>query len=67
MARMEDVLDVYARPPDPRRPLVCFDEGSKELHGERAKRYAVVAKPYDGTSLAAAIAAAMDERNRQTA
>ena len=34
MARMEDVLDVYARPPDPARPLVCFDEGSKELHGE---------------------------------
>jgi DDE superfamily endonuclease len=34
VARMEDVLDVYARPPDPRRPLVCFDEGSKELHGE---------------------------------
>jgi len=31
---MEDVLDVYARPPDPTRPLVCFDEGSKELHGE---------------------------------
>jgi hypothetical protein len=31
---MEDVLDVYARPPDPRRPLVCFDEGSEELHGE---------------------------------
>ncbi len=31
---MEDVLDVYARPPDPMRPLVCFDEGSKELHGE---------------------------------
>ncbi len=23
-----------ARPPDPRRPLVCFDEGSKELCGE---------------------------------
>lgn len=31
---MEDVLDVYARPPDPLRPLVCFDEGGKELHGE---------------------------------
>jgi len=29
---MEDVLAVYARPPDPARPLVCFDEGSKELH-----------------------------------
>ena len=27
-------MDVYARPPDPLRPLVCFDEGSKELHGE---------------------------------
>lgn len=29
---MEDVLDVYARPYDPRRPLVCLDEKSKELH-----------------------------------
>lgn len=28
---MEDVLDVYARPPDPARPLVCFDEAGKEL------------------------------------
>ena len=24
--KMEDVLDVYAQPLDPRRPLVCFDE-----------------------------------------
>ena len=31
VARMEDVLDVYARPPDPARPVVCFDEGGKEL------------------------------------
>lgn len=31
VAHMEDVLDVYARPPDPVRPLVCFDEGGKEL------------------------------------
>jgi hypothetical protein len=31
---MEDVLDVYQRPPDPKRPQVCFDETSKELHGE---------------------------------
>jgi hypothetical protein len=23
---MEDVLDLYAQPPDPRRPRVCFDE-----------------------------------------
>jgi len=28
---MEDVLAVYARPPDPERPLVCFDEAGKEL------------------------------------
>jgi hypothetical protein len=24
--KMEDVLDLYAQPPDARRPLVCFDE-----------------------------------------
>lgn len=29
---MEDVLDVYARPFDPKRPVVCVDETSKELH-----------------------------------
>jgi hypothetical protein len=28
---MEDILAVYARPPDPHRPLVCFDEAGKEL------------------------------------
>jgi transposase len=28
---MEDILAVYARPPDPARPLVCFDEAGKEL------------------------------------
>ncbi len=28
---MEDVLGVYARPPDPTRPLVCMDEASKQL------------------------------------
>jgi hypothetical protein len=31
---MEDVLAVYARPVDPRRPLVCFDEGGKELQAD---------------------------------
>ncbi len=34
VAKMEDVLSVYARPYDPTRPLVCLDEKSKELHGE---------------------------------
>ena len=28
---MEDVLEVYTRPYDPRRPLVCLDEASKQL------------------------------------
>jgi hypothetical protein len=28
---MEDVLDVYQRPYDAQRPLVCLDEASKEL------------------------------------
>jgi transposase len=28
---MEDVLDVYARPFDEQRPVVCVDEGRKEL------------------------------------
>lgn len=31
---MEDVLDVYARPYDPKRPQVCFDESNKEQHRE---------------------------------
>lgn len=31
---MEDVLDVYTRPIDPRRPLVCLDELPKQLIGE---------------------------------
>ena len=31
---MEDVLDVYHRPYDPQRPLVCLDEASKQLIGE---------------------------------
>jgi hypothetical protein len=28
---MEDVLDVYARPYNPKRPVLCVDEGGKEL------------------------------------
>jgi hypothetical protein len=30
---MEDVLEVYRRPYDPRRPVVCFDETSRQLLG----------------------------------
>lgn len=31
---MEDVLELYHRPQDPRRPLVCLDESSKQLTQE---------------------------------
>lgn len=34
VARMEDVLDLYAEQPDPRRPVVCFDESPTQLIGE---------------------------------
>ncbi len=43
---MEDVLRVYARPPDPRRPLVCFDEAGKELRADvRAPRRPACGRP----------------------
>jgi transposase len=34
VARMEDVLDLYAEEPDPQRPVVCFDESPVQLIGE---------------------------------
>jgi hypothetical protein len=40
---MEDVLEVYCRPYDPRRPVVCLDETFKQLVGET--REALPARP----------------------
>lgn len=34
IARMEDVLETYERPYDPRRPVVCLDEKSVTLHAD---------------------------------
>ena len=34
MANMENVLDVYKRPFDPKNPVVCMDESPKQLIGE---------------------------------
>jgi transposase len=34
VARMEDVLALYAEEPDPKRPMVCFDESPTQLIGE---------------------------------
>ena len=43
VATMEDVLEVYQRPHDPQRPLVCLDETSKQLIIET--RAPIPAKP----------------------
>ncbi|MHB8877171.1 MAG: IS630 family transposase [Myxococcaceae bacterium] len=43
VARMEDVLELYAEPPDARRPVVCFDETPRQLIGEA--RVPVAVKP----------------------
>lgn len=43
VARMEDVLELYAEAADPRRPVVCFDETPRQLIGEA--RVPVTAKP----------------------
>lgn len=40
---MEDILEVYQRPNDPQRPLVCVDETSKQLIAET--RVPIAAKP----------------------
>jgi len=34
VARMEDVLDLYAEAPSPAEPVVCFDESPTQLIGE---------------------------------
>jgi transposase len=43
VARMEDVLALYAEPPDEQRPVVCFDETPRQLIGE--ERVPVLAEP----------------------
>jgi len=43
VARMEDVLALYAEPPNLRRPVVCFDETPRQLIGE--ERVPIQAEP----------------------
>ena len=43
VARMEDVLDLYAEVSDPKCPVVCFDESPTQLIGE--VRQPIPAKP----------------------
>ncbi len=35
VARMEDVLDLYAEDPDLKRPVVCFDESPTQFDRRR--------------------------------
>src|SRR5262249_42579036 len=43
IARMEDVLDLYAAAPNPKQPIVCFDESPTQLIDE--VRQPIAAKP----------------------
>ena len=46
VAAMEDVLDLYAEPYDPCRPVVCFDETSTSASGGLAEvRESLPARP----------------------
>ena len=45
VCQMEDVLTVYTQPYDPNRPVVCFDETSKQLIEE--VRHPIKIKPGD--------------------
>ena len=40
---MEDVLEVYKRPYDPKRPQICMDETNKQLLANT--RQPILAKP----------------------
>jgi hypothetical protein len=43
IAKMEDVLDLYAQPFDPKQPVVCFDERPCFLIGETVQGLAIKA------------------------
>jgi hypothetical protein len=43
VARIEDVLDLYAEKPDPKHRVVCFDDSLMQLIG--AVRQAMKTKP----------------------
>src|SRR5436190_18051668 len=56
VARMEDdVLDLYAEAPDPKRPVVCFDESPTQLIGEA--RQPIPAAPGNSNATTASIGA----------
>ena len=47
---MEDVIQTYMLPYDPRYPVVCFDEACKQLFGEaRPAKYSHSAPSFEGS------------------
>jgi len=38
VSQMEDVLDVYAEPPEDDEPLICMDEASKQVLDDDCRR-----------------------------
>ena len=48
---MEDVLDLYAEPYDPRRPQVCLDESPYQLVSEKRQPVPVPGCPRLGGPL----------------
>ena len=56
VARMEDVLDLYAEAPDPRRPVVGFDETPRQLIGEARVPIPAPANPGGSTTSTCATA-----------
>ena len=57
VARMEDVLDLYAEAPDSQRPVVCFDESPTQLIGEASQ-----SRPNGGSSNATTASIAATDR-----
>jgi len=64
VARMEDVLDLYAEDHDPKRPVVCFDESPTQLIGET--RLPIPPAPAGGSTAAKESTCSSSSRVRAT-
>jgi hypothetical protein len=69
VAAMEDILAVYARPVDPARPLVCFDEAGKDLkaHPYLGRRHLTVTERRTALDFAYALRDLVDVQYPQAA
>ncbi|GGL60449.1 hypothetical protein GCM10007968_25560 [Sporolactobacillus putidus] len=44
VAHMEEVLDVYSRPYDPQKPLICLDEKPYMMHADKVQPLPIQSK-----------------------